>query len=407
MSGNTAAAPGISIDSRTLRPGDVYYALRGDSHDGHDFVEAALAAGAAAAVVAGSQMARFPAALAPRLRPVADPLRALQAAAREARRGWGGPLIAVTGSAGKTTTKEMIAAALATRWRVLKNEGNLNNHVGVPLTLLRLRPEHQVAVVEMGMNHAGEIAALAAIAEPNVGVFTNVGEAHIGLLGSLEAIAEAKRELAYAIPTSGTLVLNADDARVARFAEGFGGKVVWYTGTGTPRDANAAAAVATAAAFDVAPEAARAAIAAMPALPGRGQVIEAGGITYIHDCYNANPPAMEAMLQVLRQAPAQRRIAVLGEMRELGAASAQLHRRVGAAAAAAGIQALFAVAGDARFLLDGARAAGFGGHSAFCADADAAVVPLRAFLQPGDAVLLKASRAIHLETALNRLTGVG
>ncbi|MGH9479950.1 MAG: Mur ligase family protein, partial [Terriglobales bacterium] len=253
MDGVTPAR--ISIDTRTLAPGEIYYALAGERCDGHDFVEEALARGASRAVVATQAAGRYPAELRPRLELVEDPLTALQQVAQQRRRAWGGPLLAVTGSAGKTTTKDMLAAALATRYRVLKTEGNRNNHVGVPLTLLRLEAADEAAVVEMGMNHAGEIARLAAVAEPNVGVFTNVGTAHVGNFASIEGVAAAKRELAAAIPPSGALVLNADDARVARFGDGFAGRVVRYRGAdfrgallyaGRHHRANAAAAVAAA-----------------------------------------------------------------------------------------------------------------------------------------------------------------
>ena len=398
----------VSIDSRTLRPGEVYFALRGERLDGHDFVEAALAAGAPAAVVAQDQAGRWPG-LAERLRPVPDPLAALQQQARARRLAWGGPLVAVTGSAGKTTTKEMIAAVLGTRLRVLKSEGNRNNHIGLPLTLLRLQAEHQVAVVEMGMNHAGEIARLAAIASPETGVFTNVAEAHLGNFASLEAIAEAKRELARGIAPGGRLVLNRDDARVARFGEGFAGTVVFYSGSdhaaplrypGRHNRANAAAAVATGGLFGVERAAAEAALAELEPPPGRGQQLRRGGMTLIHDCYNANPAAMAAMLGVLAETPGTRRVAVLGEMRELGAASAALHRQLGETAARSGVDALMAVGGDAQQILEGARTAGFAGPALFCPTAAAAAASLPGWLRPGDAVLFKASRTIHLEDAL-------
>ncbi|MGH9392671.1 MAG: UDP-N-acetylmuramoyl-tripeptide--D-alanyl-D-alanine ligase [Terriglobales bacterium] len=405
-------SPRVSIDTRTLAPGDLYYALRGERFDGHDFVEAALAAGARAAVVADAQAARYPPEARTKLRVVPDPLRALQEQAHRQRQRWGGPVVAITGSAGKTTTKEMIATALGTRLQVLKSEGNFNNHVGLPLTLLRLRPQHQVAVVELGMNHSGEIARLAEIAAPNVGVFTNVGSAHLGNFASLEAIAAAKRELALAIPTSGTLVLNADDARVARFGDGFGGRVVFYRAReyqgelrfpGRHNRANAAAALATALLFQVDQEAAQKQLAALVPPPGRGQILHWGGMLLIHDCYNANPEAMEQMLQVLAATPGQRRVAVLGEMRELGAAAAALHRQVGAAAAGAGLDLLVGVQGDAALMLEGARAAGFAGPTQFFPHAAAAAAALPALLQPGDAVLFKASRTVRLELAVDAL----
>jgi UDP-N-acetylmuramoyl-tripeptide--D-alanyl-D-alanine ligase len=411
MSG-TASAGGVSIDSRTIAPGDVFYALRGERQDGHDYVAAALAAGASRAVIARAQAGRYAAALAGRLEAVEDPLAALQERARAHRRAWGKPLIAVTGSAGKTTTKDMIAAVLGTRYRVLKTEGNFNNHIGLPLTLLRLGAEHDLAVAEMGMNHAGEIARLAEIAEPNVGVFTNVGAAHLGNFGSIEEIAEAKRELARAVPANGTLILNADDRRVAAFGEGFGGRVIQYTGAGYAGElqfpgahnrANAAAALATGALFGLGLAAGQAALGALAPAAGRGQWQRWDEIAVLDDTYNANPEAMARMLAVLAATPARRRIAVLGEMRELGASSAALHRELGEVAARSGLDALWAVAGDARHILEGARAAGFAGPARFAADAEAAAAELAAALRPGDAVLFKASRGVRLEAAIQRL----
>ncbi|MGH9475636.1 MAG: UDP-N-acetylmuramoyl-tripeptide--D-alanyl-D-alanine ligase [Terriglobales bacterium] len=395
-----------SIDSRTLQPGDVFYALRGEHSDGNAFVEAALTRGASAAVVAAARAPQFSSALQPHLRVVDDPLRALQDDARQHRRQWGGPLVAITGSAGKTTTKEMIAAVLGVRLRVLKSGGNYNNHLGVPLTLLALEPGHEVAVVEMGMSHAGEIAALAAIAEPTVGVFTNVGSAHLGNFSSIEGIAEAKRELARAIPPAGALVLNRDDVRVAAFGEGFRGRICRYSACeytaplllpGLHNRANAAAALAVGTLFAVERSAAEAALATLPPLPGRGETLRPRGMTFLHDCYNANPEAMVRMLAVLAATPGQRRIAVLGEMRELGVAAPELHRQVGAAAVRAGVDALWAVGGAAQQYLEGAAAAGFTGPMRFTVDAASAAAQLRPFLRTGDTVLFKGSRAVHLE----------
>ncbi|MGH9485765.1 MAG: UDP-N-acetylmuramoyl-tripeptide--D-alanyl-D-alanine ligase, partial [Terriglobales bacterium] len=332
--------------------------------------------------------------------------------AQQARRAWGGPLVAITGSAGKTTTKEMIAAVLGTKLRVLKSEGNYNNHLGVPLTLLRLRPDDEVAVVEMGMNHAGEIAALAVMAGPNIGVFTNVGAAHLGNFATIDDIAAAKRELALAIPASGALVLNRDDARVAAFGEGFGGRTLYYSArtyrtplqlAGEHNRANAAAAMAVGELFGVDAAAAAEVLGALEPLPGRGEIIRHGGMTFIHDCYNANPEAMQRMLAVLAATPGTRHIAVLGEMRELGAAAGALHREVGAAAAGSGVDALWAVGGEAGAIITGAQAAGFGGPAAFCATAAEAAAQLLVFLRPDDAVLFKASRAIHLEDTVKAL----
>ena len=229
-------AHGYSIDSRTVGPGQLFFAVKGERLDGHDFVEQALEKGAAAAVVRKDQLGRYPAS--PRLLAVEDTLAALQTLATAVRKLWGKPLIAVTGSAGKTTTKEAIAHVLSERFRVLKSEGNFNNHFGLPLMLLKLEPEYDVAVIEMGMSHAGEIRALAKIAQPEIGVVTNVAPVHLEFFDSLAGIARAKYELIESLPASGTAVLNADDEYVSQFGRGFRGKVVMY-GTRATADVRA------------------------------------------------------------------------------------------------------------------------------------------------------------------------
>src|SRR5271165_3161936 len=219
-------AQGYSIDSRTIGAGDLFFAVKGDRFDGHDFVGEALEKGAAAAVVRKDQLHRYPEAA--RLLAVDDTLVALQTLATAVRKLWGKPLIGVTGSAGKTTTKEAIAHVLGSRFRVLKSEGNFNNHFGLPLMLLKLEPEHDVAVIEMGMSHAGEIRALAKIAQPEIGVVTNVAPVHLEFFDSIAGIARAKYELIESLPASGTAVLNADDEYVSQFGRDFRGKVVMY-----------------------------------------------------------------------------------------------------------------------------------------------------------------------------------
>src|SRR5712671_3685351 len=213
---------GWSVDSRTLGPGDLYFALRGPSHDGHDYVEAALRKGAGGVVVdhpiEGARNALV----------VKDTLGALQSLAKWARKRWGGQVIGVTGSAGKTTTKDAVAHLLSAEMKVGKTVGNLNNHVGLPLSILRLPEASQAAVLEMGMNHAGEIRTLARIARPRIAVVTNVGYAHIENFDSIEGIAAAKRELVEALPPDGIAVLNADDRRVLRFREVYFGRVITY-----------------------------------------------------------------------------------------------------------------------------------------------------------------------------------
>ena len=223
-------ATGYSIDSRTVAPGELFFAVRGERHDGHDFVAAAFERGAVAAVVSRARAASLPdAALAHPLLIAEDPLAALQALAHHVRRQWGRRVVAITGSAGKTTTKEAVAAALGAKFNVLKSKGNLNNNFGLPLQLLRLMPEHEFAVVEMGMNHSGEIAALARIAAPDWGVITNIGSAHIENFADGQAgIARAKFELIESLPANGVAFLNCDDAYAAQFGRDFSGRVVYF-----------------------------------------------------------------------------------------------------------------------------------------------------------------------------------
>src|SRR5271165_571427 len=222
----TAVASGYSIDSRTVQPGDLFFAVRGERLDGHDFVDAALSRGAVAAVVRIDQIARFPDST--QLLAVDDTLVALQHLAAAVRRLWGKPLIGITGSAGKTTTKEIVAHVLAIRHRVLKSQGNLNNHFGLPLQLLKLEPEHEIAVIEMGMSHTGEITALARLAQPDCGVVTMVAPVHLEFFDLIATIARAKYELIESLPAGGIAVLNADDAYVSQFARDFHGRVVMF-----------------------------------------------------------------------------------------------------------------------------------------------------------------------------------
>src|SRR6202050_4943652 len=221
-----AVAQGYSIDSRSIQRGELFLAVKGERMDGHDFVTQALEKGAVAAVIRKDQLVRYP--LKTGLITVDDTLTALQTLATAVRRLWAKPLIGVTGSAGKTTTKEAIAHVLSARFRVLKSEGNFNNHFGLPLMLLKIEPEHDVAVIEMGMSHAGEIAALAKIAQPEIGVVTNVAPVHLEFFDSIADIARAKYELIASLPARGTAILNADDKYVTQFGRDFHGKVVLY-----------------------------------------------------------------------------------------------------------------------------------------------------------------------------------
>jgi len=420
-----ATASGWSVDTRTLTPGDLFFALRGPNHDGHDYVASALEKGASGVVlerpVDGANAIV-----------VSDALRALQSLAAWARTAWGGHVIGVTGSAGKTTTKDAIAQLLSTVMPVGKTVGNWNNHVGVPLSLLRLPEASRVAVIEIGMNHAGEIHDLAAIARPDTAVVTNVGYAHVEAFDSIEGVALAKRELIESLdPAGGTAVLNADDPRVLKFREVHPGPVITFgfsqgadvraieTGcqsfqvdgvefhtvlAGRHGVLNLLAGLAVARVFDIPPARLRDAVASFSIGRMRGERLEHNGAVFWNDCYNSNPEAVRAMLDVLRATPARRRIAVLGEMLELGHAAEFLHRQTGRCAAESGIDTLVAVHGAARFLAEEAVHAGMPPHSVhFFEQAADAGEFLRFLIQPGDAVLFKGSRGVRVEQALEKV----
>jgi UDP-N-acetylmuramoyl-tripeptide--D-alanyl-D-alanine ligase len=425
-------AQGYSIDSRTVGPGHLFFAVKGERLDGHDFVEPALEKGAVAAVVRKDQLSRYRRKT--RLLPVEDTLVALQTLATAVRKLWGKPLIAVTGSAGKTTTKEAIAHVLNARFRVLRSEGNFNNHFGLPLMLLKLEPEHDLAVFEMGMSHAGEIRALAKIAQPETGVVTNVAPVHLEFFDSLAGIARAKYELIESLPAGGTAVLNADDEYVSQFGRDFKGKVVMY-GTRASADVraeriqlkekegvefdvvignvrerarlplvgehnvlNALAAVAVALERGLEPAEAVASLATLAPADKRGQVLQLGNITVINDCYNSNPKALEAMVDALATMTARRRIVVAGEMLELGPAGEDMHRQAGLHIAEKKIDVLLGVRGLAQAMVKGAREAG--SRAEFAAAPEEAGEWLAREARDGDVVLLKASRAVQLEKAL-------
>ncbi len=426
-------AVGYSIDSRTIQAGELFFAVKGERLDGHDFVDAALERGAAGAVIRADQAGRFKQKM--RLLAVADPLEALQRLGRAVRRLWNKPLIAVTGSAGKTTTKESIAALLATKYSVLKSQGNLNNHFGLPLQLLKLDPEHDVAVVELGMNHAGEIAALAAIAQPDVGVVTLVAPVHLGFFNSVADIARAKYELIQSLSANGVAVLNADDEYVSQFGRDFAGRVITFgidkPAAITARNIrelgldgsefnlcaqeycvparlpligrhniyNALAAVSVAVDRGLTLEEAAAALTLLTPSDKRGQVIEVGGATVINDCYNSNPRALDFVVDALAgMQTSGRRIVVAGEMLELGPATDDLHRSSGEHMAARKIDVVIGVRGAAKAIVDAAAAKGV--HAEFVDAPEQAGEWLARQVKPGDLVLLKASRGVKLEKAL-------
>ena len=420
---------GWSVDTRTLIPGDLFFALRGPVHDGHDYVNAALAKGAVGAVVEKNFNGSG------NLLRVDDTLQALQNMARKAREQWGGRVIAVTGSAGKTTTKDVIAHLLASEFPVAKTVGNLNNHVGVPLSILRVPHTCKVAVLEMGMNHAGEIRELARIAKPDVGVVTNVGYAHVEYFESIEEIALAKRELIEELSPEGTAVLNADDPHVVRFREIHKGPAITFGTTDsadvraecittTPQGAkfrcqgvdfespltgshgvsNALAGIAVAQVFAIPPQRLREPMRTLPQAGMRGQRLEHGGLTIFNDCYNSNPEAARAMIDVLASNTASRRVAVLGEMLELGRSAERLHREIGRYIAERGIEVLIGIRGAARHMVDEAVTAGMPGSAAyFFEDSASAGEFLRHYLREGDTILFKGSRGVQVEKAMNRV----
>jgi len=428
-------AMAYSIDSRTMQAGELFFAIRGERLDGHDFVEVALSKGAVGAVINHDAAARFP--VKSRLIAVEDTTRALQQLGAAVRRIWGKKLIGITGSAGKTTTKECVAHVLASQMRVHKSVGNLNNHWGMPLQLLKLEQEHDIAVIEMGMNHAGEIRALAEIAKPDIAVVTNVGPVHLENFDSIQGVARAKYELIEALPSNGMAVLNADDEFVSQFGRNFKGKVVTFglekaadvraenislqgeNGTnfdvvgqgfrerahlplvGRHNVLNACAAVAVAVEQGVLPSHAVASLATVSPSDKRGEVLHLNGATVINDCYNSNPKALKSMVEALVSVEAKRRIVVAGEMLELGPSAAELHRECGRYMAERGIQRVLGVRGNAKSLVEGAREGG--AEAEFVASPEEAGEWLARELKKDDAVLVKASRGVRLEKALEIL----
>jgi UDP-N-acetylmuramoyl-tripeptide--D-alanyl-D-alanine ligase len=444
----SAEALGYSIDSRTISAGELFFAVKGERVDGHDFVEAALANGAVAAIVSMDWLApdepervdpckllRVPQTSEGSSDPVLD---ALQRLALAVRRQWGKRVIAVTGSAGKTTTKEAVAQVLDARFHVLKSEGNLNNHFGLPLQLLKLEPEHDLAVLEMGMNHAGEITALTKIAEPNWGLVSNVAPVHLEHFpDGIAGIARAKYELIAALPEDGLAFLNADDPYVAAFGRGLGERNVFYGVDwsaqvraeeivdygfegilftalaggeraeirlqlpGRHNVSNALAAIAVGLKCGMSLTDCTAALANLRPSDRRGELIEWHGAKIVNDCYNSNPRALDAMVDALRATPAERRVVVAGEMLELGPAGDELHAAGGRRMAERGIDLVIGVRGLAAVLVAGARSAG--AEAIFFPNTEEAGAWLRSHLRAGDAVLFKASRGVRLERALTHI----
>jgi UDP-N-acetylmuramoyl-tripeptide--D-alanyl-D-alanine ligase len=439
-----ARLAGVSIDSRTVRAGELFIAIHGPRHDGHDHVAAALEQGALAAVVAEARVESYPGWVNDRCIAVGDTFEALKQLARAVREAWGGKIAGVTGSVGKTTTKEILAALLGTRLRVLKSEGNFNNEYGLPLTLFRLDETHEAAVLEMGMSRPRELTRLAAIARPDVGVVTRVSPAHLEFFASVDEIALAKRELIEGLNgRESVAVLNADDARVAAFAPFAPGRVLTY-GLENAADyraeaiedhgalgsafvltvngqrvrlelalpgrhviANALAALAAASVWGIGTPEALGVFCTLHVPAMRGELLRfANGAALINDCYNSSPAALHAMIHLLAATPNyRRRILAAGEMRELGSTSAELHRDAGKFAAKTGkIDWIIGVAGHAAQILEGAVAAGLPRErTKFFASSEEAAKFVEGFIAPGDLILVKGSRGVKMERIVEEL----
>jgi UDP-N-acetylmuramoyl-tripeptide--D-alanyl-D-alanine ligase len=421
------------IDSREARAGDLFFALPGERADGHDFVASALSAGAAGAVV--GRPVETPEGSAVFI--VSNPLNALQRLAAMWRRRHEARVIAVTGSVGKTTVKELIASVLSHRFRVLKSEANLNTEIGIPLTLLNLRPEHERAVLEFGMYQPGDVALLARIGKPAVGVVTNVSYVHLERVRSFGRIVAAKAELVEALPADGLAVLNGDDANVAAMSRRTRARSILY---GLSEQCDVRATDVTSRGLDGFSFRLQAGGSTLdidcplpgkhhvyPALAAAAVALEEGmtpdevasalrearldlrltvrtgpnGSTIIDDSYNASPASMIAALDLLSESKARRRIAVLGHMRELGAAEDEGHEQVGRHAATT-CDVLMVCGEDARLLAEAARAAGHTGVRLLARPEETAET-LRRELREGDVCLVKASRAVGLESVVEAL----
>lgn len=433
---------GVSIDTRTLGPGELFVAIRGERHDAHGFLERAAECGAVALLVEHGWLESNAAPRGPAVIATEDTTRALGALARGHRSNFTGPVVAVTGSNGKTSTKELTHSILSVAHPCLKNQGNLNNEFGLPLTLFRRNPEHRSAVLEMGMNHRGEIARLTDIARPDIGVITNIGTAHIEFLGSQEEIALEKGDLVAGLDENGTAVLNADDERVLNQRDRVKGRVVTFgrgsgadvraeqiqfddAGTfnfrlGAPEGSvsvrvpgwasttvdNSLAAAAAALSAGASLEEVEQGLTFFEAVPGRMNCTHlADGAHLIDDSYNANPQSMRVALETLAHVKGQgRAIAVLGDMGELGNRSASAHVGVGRLAGELGIDMLFALGDHAEDLGQAAVSAGMpapsvhaGGHHEEVAQR------LSAEIEANDWILIKGSRAMKMEQIVKTL----
>jgi UDP-N-acetylmuramoyl-tripeptide--D-alanyl-D-alanine ligase len=437
LSGGDLTTHSVVIDSREVKPDSVFFAITGERLDGHQFVPQALQTALGAVVSQAPE--DIPSGKGIIL--VGDTTLALQMLARAIRQRFDFTLIAITGSAGKTTTKEMIATLVGTEKRTFKSWGNFNNLIGCPLCIDNTPDDAEVVVSEMGMNHKGEIATLAGLTRPDIGVYTNIGPVHIEFFGTVEKIAEAKRELLENVKSGGTIVINTDNEHVMRISQEFAGTKVTYGiehdaqyratavterglfGTrftvhaeGEDRDfelllpgrhnlSNLLAAIATARVAGISWDGIAKGIAELKPAYHRGIVVPYRGATIYDDTYNSNPYALASALTLLKQAEATRRIAIIGDMLELGERELEYHRESGRAIPQE-VDAVIAVGQRAQSLLDGAREAGFADDKLHhFDDAQSAGEFLKEFIREGDLVLIKASRGIGLDKIVTILEG--
>ncbi|MBI4445186.1 MAG: UDP-N-acetylmuramoyl-tripeptide--D-alanyl-D-alanine ligase [Acidobacteria bacterium] len=431
--------PRISTDTRKLRRGELFLALRGERFNGHQFIAEAITKGASM-VMYSEEMETTSAPHCIFIR-VADTRKALQVLGRQVRQMWGKPLVAITGSVGKTTTKEFAVALLSKRFRTLKSEGNFNNDIGVPLTLLELEPKHELAVLELGMNHAGEIDLLGSLCLPETAVITGIAPVHLQFFSSVDEIAEAKGEILQHLAVTGTLVYNADDPRVRRLAERHTGPKIAY---GFSEDSQVrlrdfhfqsadrmqfemqiyderlrseasfvgrhflyavAAAVAVSRHFGISAADIAEEIQSLKVPSMRGRVLEADGITIWDDSYNSNPQALAAVLETVSQLKGfHRKILALGEMRELGASAPELHFQAGRLAAECGIDLMVTVGIDAACMAEGARERKLPAENVFhFKSSEEAAEFLSSRIDEGDFLLVKGSRSIEMDRIVRRI----
>lgn len=419
-----ATFTGVSTDTRTLEPGQVFFALRGENFDGHAFAAQAFSKGAVAVV------SHAPCEAGPTLA-VPDPLDALQRFAAAHRRRHSLPVFALTGSCGKTTAKEMIAAVLQSKYAVVKTQGNLNNEIGCPLSLLQIDTATEAAVIEMGANHAGEIARLCELAAPTESAITMIAPAHLEGFGSEEGVAAAKAEIMEGLAGRGCFYVNADDPRCVRIGERHPGETVWFGASGDVVLRHCALGPDGEMRLDIAPvgtlrlpllvkahagnvllavavglrhgiEEFEAPLRAACAAGARFRREVISGVEVLDDTYNANPASMAAALETLGSRTGNRRIAALGEMLELGERAEELHARVGACAAGNGVTHLFARGPHAYAMIAAAREAGVP-HAEVIDEHDAIAEAIAAVAHPGDAVLAKGSRGMRMEQVLDCL----